>query len=119
MHCGRLMLSTISAWGKGMPEKKKHLSADKDLYTPVGPEVLGLLNYMRMRHGGTWRQIAYLTDTRLRVHRHVRTDRKAISMTLMDRLITHTGYGSLNDFPWFTADDLVTLGVWKPLDRDS
>jgi hypothetical protein len=41
--------------------------------------------------------------------------RKAISMTLLDRLITTTDVGSLDEFIWFTADDLVALGIWKPV----
>ena len=94
---------------------KKH-----DLYTPVTPELLELFVRMRARHG-SWRQVAFLSNTRLKVLRRWRNgQRKSISMTKLDELITTTGVGSLRDYPWFTADDLVTLGIWDepypPLD---
>jgi|SRR6516165_4709423 hypothetical protein len=88
-----------------------------DLYTPITPEVLELFARMRHRHG-TWREVAYLSNTRLKVLRRWRNgQRKTISMTKMDELITTTEVGDLRDYPWFTADDLVTLGIWeKPAD---
>jgi hypothetical protein len=88
-----------------------------DLYTPITPEVIELLIRMRQRHG-TWREVSYLSHTRLKVLRRWREGgRKAISMTKMDELMTTTEVGDLRDFPWFTADDLVLLGIWdKPAD---
>lgn len=96
-----------------MPEKSSHPNSG-DLYTPITPEVLELLNEMRRVHS-TWRDVSAISKTRLRVLRRIRTGgRKAISMTLLDRLITTTGVGVLESFTWFTADDLVALGVWDP-----
>lgn len=85
-----------------------------DLYTPINEDVLRLFWRMREKHG-TWREVAYLSNTRLKVLRRLRKDpeQKAISMTMLDRLITTTGVGELRDYTWFTADDLVALGVWK------
>src|SRR5215471_5702462 len=101
--------------------KSKHPKKN-DLYTPITPEVLELFARMRAHHG-SWRQVAYLSNTRLKVLRRWRTGgRKAISLTKLDELITTTEVGDLRDYPWFTADDLVTLGIWEkpadPLDGD-
>lgn len=89
-----------------------------DLYTPITPEVLALFDRMRERHG-SWRQIAAMSNTRLKVLRRIRRDPtyKAISMSKLDDIITATGVGSLDDYVWFTADDLVAMGIWeKPAD---
>jgi hypothetical protein len=79
------------------------------------PEVYALLERMHVEHG-SWRMVCYLSKTRIKVLRNVRSGkRKAVSMTFLDRLITTTDVGSLDDFTWFTADDLVALGIWKPV----
>lgn len=84
-----------------------------DLYTPFGPDVLAILMRMHDEYG-SWRRVAAITETRMRVIRVVKSGRrKAISQRFMDRLITKSGVGNLEQLPWFTADDLVTLGVWK------
>jgi hypothetical protein len=86
-----------------------------DLYTPMTPEVYALFERMLHEHG-TWRQVAALTETRLKVLRNLRKGkRKAISQRLLDRLCTGTKVGAVHEFPWFTADDLVTLGIWDPV----
>jgi hypothetical protein len=88
---------------------------DGDLYTPLNDEVLELL--MRMRNElGSWRVVAWKGETRLKVLRNIRdSKRKAISLRVLDRLCVGTGIGSVDDFPWFTANDLVALGVWEPV----
>jgi len=86
-----------------------------DLYTPMTPEVHQLFAQMKLEHG-TYRRICLVSNTRLKVFRNLRNGRrKAISMRLLDRLITTTGVGALDDFLWFTADDLVALGIWDPV----
>jgi hypothetical protein len=85
----------------------------RELYTPFTRDVVLLLERMRDEHG-TWRDVAALSNTRLKVLRLTRNGaRKAISMKLMDRLIQGTGVGSLDDFEWFTPEDLVKLGIWE------
>jgi|SRR5215472_13457136 len=90
-----------------------HHPKSGDLYTPVNEEILDLFARMRHRHG-SWREVAYLSNTRLKVlRRWRRLEVKAISMTKLDELITTTEVGSLRDYVWFTADDLVALGIWE------
>lgn len=97
-----------------MAEGKRHPN-DQDLYTPITPELLDLLERMRVEFG-SWRLVAARSETRLKVIRNLRnTNRKAISQTLLDRLCTTTGIGSVHEFTWFTADDLVTMGIWEPI----
>jgi hypothetical protein len=90
-----------------------------DLYTPLTPEVMALFERMR-EHCGSWREVCARSNTKLKVLRRLRGQSygaKAISMSFLDRLITTTEVGSLDDYLWFTADDLVALGVWdKPAD---
>jgi hypothetical protein len=97
--------------------KESHHPKKNDLYTPITPEMLELFVRMRARHE-SWRQVAYLSNTRLKVLRRWRNGgRKTISMTKLDELITTTEVGDLRDYPWFTADDLVVLGIWdEPAD---
>jgi hypothetical protein len=35
-------------------------------------------------------------------------------MRLLDRILTGTGSGTVEEYIWFTPDDLVTLGIWNP-----
>jgi len=100
--------------GRSEWEKRRHPNGH-DLYTPLGPQVRELLWRMHDEHG-TWREVSALSAIRLKIIRNIRRDmnRRAISMTMLDRLITATGVGSLEEFQWFTANDLVRLGIWKP-----
>lgn len=94
-----------------MPEHK-HPAAN-DLYTPCGDQMFALFEQMRQELG-SWRIVAWKGEVRLKVLREMRAGRrKAISLTVLDRMTTGTGVGSVSDFIWFTADDLVRLGIWK------
>lgn len=84
-----------------------------ELYTPITPEILELLETLHRKYG-TWLVVAYHAKTRARHLREIRHRRQAITMKLLDRIITETGIGRLEDYEWFTADDLVLLGLWKP-----
>lgn len=64
---------------------------------------------------GTWRKVAEITETRLRVLRRIRNgERKTISMTLLDRMLTRLdGETSVEDYPWYTPNELVEQGIWQ------
>lgn len=91
-----------------------------DLYTPLTTELRELFARMRQRHG-TWREVAYLSNTRLKVlRRYHQGTVRTISLTKLDEIITTTEVGDLRDYPWYTADQLVEMGLWDepgpPLD---
>jgi hypothetical protein len=94
--------------------ERKHPNGG-DMYTPITPEIKALFWRMRAEHG-SWRKVAALSNTRLRVLRRMRLGhRKAISQRRLDEICTATGVGSINEFTWFTANDLVALGIWDPV----
>jgi hypothetical protein len=102
-----------------VPKRKRKYPHPKheDLYTPVTPEVLELFERMKQKYG-TWSDVGWITNTNMKVLRCMRcrpgtAGRKAISHSKLDSMITATGVGSVHDFVWFTAEDLVALGIWK------
>lgn len=100
-------------------EAKRHPN-DGDLYTPITPQLMALIVRMRQEHG-TWSNVCAVSKTKKRVLRKLyKLEIRAVSMTLLDRLCTTTEVGSVGEFPWFTAEDLVALGIWDELfgDRD-
>ena len=99
-----------------MKRVKKHPHPKHgELYTPVTPEMLALFDRMKAEHG-TWRRVCWITNTRLKVMREMRNGtRKTVSLQKLDSMITATEVGRVDEFTWFTAEDLVKLGIWKPV----
>lgn len=86
-----------------------------DLYTPITPEVQALFQRMHDEHGN-WRRVAAISKTRSKVLRIVRTaKRKTVSQRLLDRICVTTEVGSIDEFPWYTPEELVSLGIWEPV----
>lgn len=84
-----------------------------ELFTPVTDELVRYLDDAR-QVAGTWRAICERGGIKLRVLRRLRRqETKTCSMDLMDRVIVGSGHGSLNDWLWFEADDLIKLGIWE------
>jgi hypothetical protein len=99
----------VGKYAEGGPPHPK----DGDKYTPISPDILAMMWELRDKYG-SWREVAAVTQTRLKVLRRFRTgDRHVISMRLMDRILTTTGHGRLDDYVWFTPNDLVAMGIWK------
>lgn len=85
----------------------------RDLYTPITVDLILFLDECKLA-AGTWRAICERGNIRLRVLRRLRHGNNfAVSMSLMDRIITGAGTGSLYEWLWFEADDLVKLGFWE------
>lgn len=99
-----------------VPESPKHRHPlSNELYTPITPEILALFARLYDEYR-TWRAVAEAVETKTRVIRRVRSStRSAISMTLLDRVIQKSGIGDLRDYTWFTAEDMIALGLWKPV----
>lgn len=91
-----------------------HHPNDWDLYTPITSEIRLLFQSLHDTNG-SWRTVAAITETRLRVLRRIRTgERKTISMTLLDRMLTLLDVGvSIEDFTWYTPQELVSAGIWE------
>jgi hypothetical protein len=89
--------------------------AHEDLYTPATLQLVELFEEMARVHG-TYRRVCALTETRTKVFRQMRQGGKykSISMAKLDMMIQRTGVGNLRDFPWYTAHEMVQMGVWKP-----
>jgi hypothetical protein len=85
---------------------------DWDLYTPLTQEVIDLLVRMR-RELGSWREVAYVAGKRMReIRRIYRVEVKVVSMSMMDRLCQGSGVGHISEFRWYTAKELVEMGIW-------
>jgi len=94
-------------------DRKRLHPAHGELYTPIGPQFYALLDQLYLEYG-SWRIVAWKTELRLKQLRTLRRgERKAISLRVLDRMITTSGVGNLGDFIFFTAEDLVKLGIWK------
>jgi len=92
-----------------------------EVYTPVTDEIVALIDRLHDEHG-RWRDIAELSGIRskqlrsLRRHRHANGNRrKTISLGMLDKLLTTTEVGHINNYPWYTPDELVAMGIWRPI----
>jgi hypothetical protein len=69
---------------------------------------------VRMRKElGSWREVAAAVGMRTReLRRYHRVEVKVVSLTMMDRLCSSTGVGHISEFRWYTAKELVEMGIW-------
>lgn len=103
------------------PDAFPHPLHGRDLYTPLTTDIMDLLYRLKVREG-SWRRVAYLLGMRVQDTRGSRELRKlragkmkAISMTTLDKMLTCAQIGmTVDDFTWFTPEDLVALGIWAP-----
>jgi hypothetical protein len=88
------------------------VARDDEVYTPVTPEFLQMMQRMRAEYG-TWRAVAAASGVRTRILRNLHKGRrKAVSHTMVDKLCSTTGVGGVHEFTWFTLEDLFALGIW-------
>src|SRR5262245_9894683 len=94
---------------------------DGEVYTPVTKDIIRLIDRLYLEHG-RWRDVAALCGLRVKQVRAIRqmkhangNRRKTISLTVMDRMLTTTEVGHVGDYPWYTPDELVEMGIWKPI----
>ena len=91
-------------------------SRDGDLYTPITPEIIRIVEGLR-RDWGSWRMVSEVTGTRKRMLTRMLCKHekkyKSVSMTVLDRLLT-LGRRSetIDDFPWYTVDEMIEEGLW-------
>lgn len=92
-----------------------------EVYTPMTTEVVEMIERLHLEYG-QWRAVAEVSGLRLKQIRAIRQGkhangkaRKTISLTVMDRILTTTAMGHVNDYEWYTPDELVEMGIWKPM----
>lgn len=78
------------------------------------PDLLEFLDGVKRGCGG-WDRVAWLiqVNSSRPLRRIMAGGQLTVSMSLMDKVVTRTGYGDLNDWVWFTPEDLQVLGLWK------
>lgn len=82
-------------------------------YTPITPEFLDWMEAVKEHYGGSWATVVRAMDYHHSGWRRFRNGyTRTASIWFVDRVITASGVGNLDDFPWFTKGDLVTLGIW-------
>ena len=103
------------------PSQYVHLNGD--LWTPLTEECLELITMAKENSGFSWdrfsREVGYRSRV-LRRYRHGGAIRKrqraAMPMAILDKMLTVGGIGPrIQDLPWYTTEELVELGVWKPM----
>ena len=94
---------------------------DGEVYTPMTTEIIGLIERLH-NESGRWRDVAEVTGMKSKQIRalckmkHANgKQRKTISMKVMDHILTATEVGHVNDYEWYTPDELVDMGIWKPI----
>jgi hypothetical protein len=94
---------------------------DGEVFTPMTTAIVDMLEQLYLEYG-RWRPVAEITGLRLKQVRAIRQGkhangkyRKTISLTVMDRILTTTGVGHVNDYVWYTPEQLVDMGIWKAM----
>jgi hypothetical protein len=87
-----------------------------DYYTRVDERLLAVLEDLK-RDYGTWRRVADAVRMSTRTLRLLRRGHNyCVSLTQMDRILSRTDREwVLENFDWYTPEQLVELGYWKPM----
>jgi hypothetical protein len=84
------------------------------LFTPVTPELLAFLERLK-DEWGSWQKLGMSSRVSQRWLRKVLNGHyKAMAYVTLDTMLTNLGVvGEVQKFPWYTASELVEMGVWK------
>lgn len=113
----------ISDSRAGGPERSAHhphLVRGGEFYTPRDERFLGLLDELRLEHG-SWKNVVRQARISTRAFRRIRLDGRtqAVSQTVVDKILSRTGFvHRMVDLEWYTPDELVEKGIWKPHNTD-
>ena len=96
------------------PAERLH-PAHGELFTPITDDLMAFLDEC-YRAVGSWKLLAERAGLRDRQLRRMRNGNKTtcLSMRTVDRLIVASGVGDLDEWLWFTPEDLMRLGLWDP-----
>jgi hypothetical protein len=94
---------------------KQHAHLAKDLYTLRDEKLLALLEEVRVACG-SWKNVVRQARISTRYLRKIRNrPHTVVSLYLMERILLRTGFPHrINELEWYTVDQLVEMGVWKP-----
>jgi hypothetical protein len=93
-----------------------HPHLDGELFTPKDEKFWETLEMVKVQCGGSWKAVVRQARLSTRMFRRVRKDdARAVSWRVMDKLLSRTGFPHLMEsFEWYTPDELVEMGIWKP-----
>ena len=79
-----------------------------------------LLNDLRLQAGGQWKDIAREARISTRQFRRMRTAQyTTVSIHVMDKILSRMGFPHrVEELTWYTPNQLVEMGVWKPHNVD-
>lgn len=85
-------------------------------YTPIEGAVQFTLDRLYAELGG-WGIIADRSGISRRYFRHIRTNRKCISESMLDKILQGCDASTtVGAYEWYTVEELVAKGIWKPTD---
>ena len=93
-----------------------HPHLDPELYTLKDEHFFQTIEHVKLQAGGTWKAVVRQARISTRMLRKIRNnDSKVVSYTVVDKVLSRTGFPQLvQTFDWYTPDQLVEMGVWKP-----
>lgn len=94
-------------------EVRKNYKPNEDLYTEVTGGVVEVFE-MLFVEWGSWSMVGLVCEIKPRVIRRIRRgEQPVISLTVMDRALRWVSGVRVEDFVWYTVDELVDRGIWK------
>lgn len=99
-------------------DDKQYPQHQGELFARITPEMTAIFERSARSFGG-WRRLCWVLRCSGRQMRKFRAAARGeepvmIGMALLDRWLTRLDLGDwLNDFEWFTVDELVECGIWN------
>lgn len=86
------------------------------LFCVKDSEFDALMEELRLAVGGNWKDIARQARLSTRYVRRLRgREWKTVSWHVMDKVLSRLGMpGRMETIRWYTPEELVKMGVWKP-----
>jgi hypothetical protein len=103
--------------------QRHHPHLAHELYTPKDARFMEVMEIVRASCGGSWREVGIKARLNARSFRRLKSERyhrrkseyKVASYRMMDKVLTRTGHPDLlQTLEWYTPDQLVEMGIWKP-----
>ena len=118
----------VTARGVGMyfgwaVSRPQYSHLQNDLWTPLNAECLALIDAAKENSGMSWDRFSREVGYRSRVLRRYRNgggkrsrQRAAMPQAILDKMLTVGGIGPrISELSWYTTEELVEQGVWKPM----